>query len=65
MTPPAAAGYYLKAADAGHAWAQYNVGHLYLDGIGVPRDVSHAYRYYLAAAHQQHARAHEPRGALL
>src|ERR1700722_9775656 len=29
--PAAAAEYYIRAAAADHAWAQYNLGHLYLD----------------------------------
>lgn len=48
---------YTQPAAGGHAWAQYNLGHLYLDGIGVVRDRCRAYRYYLEAASQQHARA--------
>jgi len=41
----------------GHAWAQYNIGHMYLDGRGVRRDRILAYRYYLMAAERQHERA--------
>jgi TPR repeat protein len=52
-----AAAYYHTAADAGHAWAQYNLGHLYLDGIAVGRDAHKAFRYYQSAAAQQHSRA--------
>ncbi len=55
--PAAAAEHFLRAADAGHAWAQYNLGHLYLDGRGVRRDRALAYRYYLEAAEQGHGRA--------
>jgi TPR repeat protein len=33
------------------------VGHLYLDGRGLTRDRTLAYRYYLKAAEQQHERA--------
>jgi hypothetical protein len=40
-----------------HAWAQYNLGHLYLDGRGVTRDFDQAYSWYLRAANQRHARA--------
>jgi TPR repeat protein len=52
-----AAAYYHQAADAGHGWAQYNLGHLYLDGIGVDRDAYEAFRYYIKAAVQNHPRA--------
>ena len=52
-----AAEHYLRAADLGNAWAQYNMGHMYLDGRGVRRDRTLAYRYYLMAAEQQHERA--------
>jgi hypothetical protein len=45
------------AADSGHAWAQYNLAHMYLGGRGVARDWSRAYSYYLRAAEQQHERA--------
>jgi hypothetical protein len=56
--PAAAAMQFHRAADGGgHAWAQYNLGHLYLDGRGVPRDAGRAYAYYLRAAEQGHERA--------
>jgi TPR repeat protein len=55
--PRAAAGHYQRAADAGHAWAQYNLAHLYLDGRGVARDFRRAFAYYLQAARQNHERA--------
>ena len=38
VDPTAAAAHFGRAAEAGHAWAQYNLGHLYLDGRGVARD---------------------------
>ena len=53
----AAAHEYRTAADAGHTWAQYNLGHLYLDGRGVPRDFERAFSYYQRAAEQGHERA--------
>jgi hypothetical protein len=55
--PAAAAEQYRRAAAAGNAWAQYNLGHLYLDGRGVARDWHQAYDYYLRAATQGHERA--------
>ncbi len=32
--------YYLEAAEAGYSVAQYNLGSLYLNGLGVERDYS-------------------------
>ena len=55
--PEAAAEQYLRAAEAGHAWAQYNLGHLYLDGRGVAQDFAAAFLWYRRAAQQQHPRA--------
>jgi len=55
--PAAAAEHFRRAADAGHAWAQYNLGHMYLDGRGLTRDRKLAYLYYSKAAEQQHDRA--------
>src|SRR4029077_9031744 len=52
-----AARHFQQAADLGHAWAQYNLGHMYLDGRGLQRDRVLAYLYYLKAAEQQHERA--------
>ena len=49
--------HFRRAADRGHAWAQYNLGHMYLDGRGVARDRALAYLYYLKAAEQRHERA--------
>jgi TPR repeat protein len=53
----AAGRHYAIAASAGDAWAQYNLGHLFLDGLGVPRDVSEAFDWYMRAAEQGHVRA--------
>jgi TPR repeat protein len=55
--PAAAARWYRRAAAAGHAWAQYNLGHLYLDGRGVAQDFDAAFKYYHRAAQQRHERA--------
>ena len=41
--PAGAAEHFQRAADPGHAWAQYNLGHMYLDGRGVLRDRTRAY----------------------
>jgi TPR repeat protein len=53
----AAAVHFRRAAGSGHAWGQYNLAHLYLDGRGVRRDADQAYAYYLQAAGQGHERA--------
>ncbi|MDR3389435.1 MAG: tetratricopeptide repeat protein [Rudaea sp.] len=50
-------GCYRQAAELGDAWAQYNLGHLYLDGNGVDRDPLLASHWYAAAAAQGHPRA--------
>ena len=50
----AAAALYAPAADAGLAWAQYNLGHLLLDGNGVTRD-----RIRLRLVHARAAQGHE------
>jgi TPR repeat protein len=55
--PGEAVEYFQRAADAGHAWAQYNLGHMYLDGRGVGQDLARAFDYYLEAAEQRHERA--------
>ena len=55
--PAAAAVLFQRAADAGDAWAQYNLAHMYLDGRGVARDWPRAHAYYLKAAAQGHERA--------
>lgn len=45
-----AAKWYRKAADQGHANAQYNLGNRYLNGQGVKKDVSEAVIWYKKAA---------------
>jgi TPR repeat protein len=54
---PAAAAQYTVAAEAGLDWAQYNLGHLLLNGAGVARDPVAAFAWYGKAAAQGHARA--------
>ena len=55
--PAAAVDYFRRAADAGHAWAQYNLGHMYLDGRGIAQNPTAAFYYYFQAAEQRHERA--------
>ncbi|MEI9929952.1 MAG: tetratricopeptide repeat protein [Rhizomicrobium sp.] len=52
-----AAENYRGAAQAGLAWAQYNLGHLLLDGLGVARDRNEAFIWYMRAASCGHERA--------
>jgi len=48
---------FTRAGERGDAWAQYNLGHLLLDGNGVPMDHAAAFTWYRRAADQGHARA--------
>lgn len=54
---PAAADWYLKAAEAGLAVAQYRIGSLYERGDGVQRDLAAAQGWYEKASAQGNARA--------
>ena len=42
--------YYRKAAEAGHAKAQYNLGVCYDEGVGVAKDPAQAFAWYSKAA---------------
>jgi uncharacterized protein len=44
--------WYRKAAEQGDAHAQFNLGVMYADGIGVPQDAVQAYMWYNLAAAQ-------------
>ena len=46
--------WYLKAANQGHARAQYYLGVNYENGTGVPKDEKIACEWYLKAANQGH-----------
>jgi uncharacterized protein len=48
---------YKAAAEAGQAEAQFDLGVLYAQGLGVPRDLSEAARWYRQAAEQGNAEA--------
>ena len=50
-------GWYRKAADQGYAAAQNNLGVMYADGLGVPRDHAVALSWYRKAADQGYAAA--------
>ena len=47
-----AAELFRKAADMGHAPAQYNLGYCYKYGDGVPRDLAVSAEWYRKAAEQ-------------
>ena len=44
-----AAQWYQKAANQGHAVAQYNLGVMYYNGLGVPQDDQQAKAWYQKA----------------
>ena len=52
-----AARWYRKAAEQGHAYAQSNLGVMYVQGRGVPQDYAEAIRWYRRAAEQRDAEA--------
>lgn len=60
----AAAQFYRKAAEAGYAPAQYNLAHLYENGLGVERDPSQAAAWYRKAADQGDPEAQNNLGTL-
>jgi uncharacterized protein len=43
--------FYLKAANAGYAFAPCFIGKMYLDGVGVPHDKIQAYRWMTRSQH--------------
>ena len=44
--------WYRKAAEQGHARAQYSLGFMYYNGRGVPQDYAEAMKWYRKAADQ-------------
>lgn len=52
-----AAELYQKAADQGHAEAQFKLGTMYADGLGVPKDYNKAAELYQKAADQGNTEA--------
>ena len=46
-----------KKAEAGDAWAQFNLGNMYSEGEGVPKDSAEAVNWYRKAAEQGDAMA--------
>lgn len=53
----AAAGWFLEAAEKGHAEAQRRIGLMYRDGLGVERSISEAGKWLGRAADQGDADA--------
>ena len=49
--------WFRRAAEEGHADAQYNLGYMYLNDRGVRRNLVEAVRWYRLAAEQGHADA--------
>ena len=58
------AGFYRKAAEAGHAAAQYDLAYLYENGFGVAQDWKQAAFWYRKSAEQGDAEAQNNLGAL-
>ena len=52
-----AVGYYRRAAEQGHAWAQFRLGLCYENGRGITKDATQAVTWYRKAAEQGHAPA--------
>lgn len=63
--PACAAGWFRKAADRGHAKAQYNLGVLHYQGQGVPRDRAIAAQWFRKAADQDFMDAQYNLGVML
>ena len=53
----------VRAAEQGHAGAQYSLGQMYFYGTGVPQSYGAAVKWYLKAAEQGHAGAQFSLGA--
>ena len=44
----------MKAAEQGHAWAQFNVGICFEEGKGIGKNIEEAFKWYMKAAEQGH-----------
>ena len=49
---PKAEKWFTKAAEQGHVYAQYTLGYMYQDGVGVPRDHAKAKEWYTKVTEQ-------------
>jgi TPR repeat protein len=59
-----AAKWYKKAADQGFALAQYNLGVMYVKGLGVRQNYKEAVKWFKKAADQGHASAQNNLGVM-
>ena len=59
-----AAGWFAKAAEQGHADAQFELGSLYVNGTGVQKDINEAAKWIRKAAEQGHAEAQRDLGQM-
>jgi TPR repeat protein len=64
LDPARAAEWYRRAADKGHAGAQFNLANMYLDGLGVPKDAGQAVTWYRKSADQGDALAQFSLGSI-
>lgn len=62
--PEAAAGWFYRAAEQGHAGAQFNLGLLYLHGEGVPQNTSTALEWFTRSAEQGNTDAQNNLGVI-
>ena len=56
--------WYRKAAEQGHAEAQYRLGAMYREGVGVQQDYVHAHKWYHLAARLGSEQAAKSRGII-
>ena len=56
--------YFEQAAEQNHAEAQYCLGRIYLNGVGVDHDYDMARKWFLLAAEQNHAAAQRELGEM-
>jgi TPR repeat protein len=59
-----AAEWYRRAAEQGHADAQFNLGFLYVNGQGIPQNYAESSEWYRRAAEQGYADAQYNLGAM-
>lgn len=62
--PEMAAGWFFRAAEQGHADAQFNLGLMYANGEGVGQDMMQAVELFKKAAEQGHVDAQNNLGAM-
>lgn len=62
--PESAAGWFFRAAEQGHADAQFNLGLLYLNGEGVVQNTSKAVEWFIRSAEQGNVDAQNNLGVI-